>query len=173
MNDRIKLIGEINFSPINKTKKHNNQAPWKRVAMVMLDGDICEYYSWFIYKRFGLNVIKPLRRAHISFINDSLRDLTQNGLKTEEEANIIWENAKKKWDGKKIEVVLDLNIKTDGNHIWLNVPHDERGFLQSIRTEIGLGKPFFGMHMTIGTPHPFQKEHLEYIHESIKNGHIT
>jgi hypothetical protein len=40
-------------------------------------------------KRYNLILNKPLRGAHISFINDSMRDLTHNG-KTEEEALSLW-----------------------------------------------------------------------------------
>ena len=172
METRLKLVGVINFTPTNKTKKHHGQAPWKKIAMVMLDGDICEYYSWLIKKRYNIILNKPLRRAHISFINDSIRDLSKDGLLSESEVEVLWENTLKKWDGKEVEIILDVNPKTDGKHMWLNIPHDERGTLQSIRNELGLGKPYFGMHMTIGTPHPLYQDHLVYIHESIVNGFI-
>jgi len=41
----IKLSGKILFDPDDKTKKHKNQASWKKIDMIFLDGDICEYYS--------------------------------------------------------------------------------------------------------------------------------
>jgi hypothetical protein len=41
----IRLKGKILFNPENKTRKHGNQASWKKMAIVMLDGDICEYYT--------------------------------------------------------------------------------------------------------------------------------
>jgi hypothetical protein len=172
MDNRLTLIGKIRFEPEDKTKKHKNQASWKKMAMVFLDGDICEYYAWFIKRRYNLVLNKPLRGAHISFINDSMRDLTNNGEITEEEALKKWEEVKNRWDGKEIEIVLDLNPKSDYDHWWLNIPHDERELLQSIRTELGLGKPYWGMHMTIGIVHPKHIEYSKYIVNGIVNGFI-
>jgi hypothetical protein len=172
MNNRITLTGKINFEPEDKTKKHLNQASWKKIAMVLIDGDITDYYAWFIQKRYNLMLNKPLRGAHVSFINDSMRDLTQNGKISETEAINTWEEVKKKWNGKKINIVLDLNPKTDDRTWWLNVPHDERNGLQAIRSELGLGIPFFGMHMSIGYANEKNLEHSVYIHESIKKGFI-
>jgi hypothetical protein len=50
-----------------------------------------------LYKRYNLILNKPLR---LSFICDSMQDLTHNK-KTEEEALSLWESVGKKWDGKK------------------------------------------------------------------------
>lgn len=172
MNDRISLIGKIGFEPENKTNKHSNQASWKKIAMVFMDGDITEYYAWFVKKRYNLFLNKPLRGAHVSFINDSMRDLTQNGQKTIEEVEVLWETVKNKWDDKEVPIVLDLNVKTNDEHWWLNIPHDERQLLQSIRDELGLGKPFYGMHMSIGYANDKNIEHSKYIHDLIKKGFI-
>ena len=168
----ITLTGKIGFEPEDKTKKHKNQASWKKMAMVFLDGDICEYYAWFIKRRYNLMLNKPLRGAHISFINDSMRDLTQNGKIIEGEALNNWETVKNKWAGKEIEIVLDLNPKTDGRVWWLNIPHEERNSLQSIRNELGLGTPFFGMHMSVGYANEKNIDHSIYIHELIKKSFI-
>ena len=172
MNNRITLTGTISFQIEDKTKKHLNQASWKKIAMVLIDGDICEYYAWFIQRRYNLVLNKPLRGAHVSFINDSMRDLTQNGKMSEADAITKWEEVKKKWNGKKIDIVLDLDPKTDDRTWWLNIPHDEREGLQAIRSELGLGKPFFGMHMSIGYANEKNIEHSVYIHELIKKGFI-
>lgn len=173
MNNRITLTGTINFEPEDKTKKHLNQASWKKIAMVLMDGDVTEYYAWFIQKRYNLMLNKPLRGAHVSFINDSMRDLTQNGKITEAEALNTWEEVKKKWNGKKIDIVLDLEPKTDDRTWWLNIPHDEREGLQAIRSELGLDRPYFGMHMSVGYARPgIMEEHSKYIHDLIKNKFI-
>lgn len=140
--------------------------------MIFFSGDISEYYAWFIEKRYILPLNKPLRGAHISFINDSVRDLTLNGERSIEESERIWKEVKKKYDGKKIEVVLDLDPKTDDRTWWLNVPHDERGSIQAIRDELGLKKPYFGLHMTIGYANERNLDHSIYLHESIKKGYI-
>jgi hypothetical protein len=166
------LTGKIEFEPEDKTKKHINQASWKKIAMVMIDGEICEYYSWFIKRRYGLSLNKPLRGAHISFINDSMKDLTQNGEKSLEEAINAWETIKKKWDGKTIKIVVNLDPRTDGRTWWFNIPHDEREILHSIRAEVGLDKPFFGLHMSIGYANEKNVEQSTYIHDLIKKDFI-
>ena len=140
--------------------------------MVFFEGDVAEYYAWFIKKRYNLTLNKPLRGAHISFINDSMNDLSQNGLLSADEVEIKWEEVKKKWDGKKIEIVLDLDPRTNSEHWWLNIPHEERGQLQSIRDELGLDRPFFGMHMSLGYANDKNIHHSRYIHDLIKKGFI-
>ena len=171
--DRITLSGKIGFEPEDYTRKHKDQASWKKVAMVFIDGDICEYYAWFLKKRYNIVLNKPLRGPHISFINDSMYDLTQKGGISEEEALKSWEVCKKKWDGKEIQVVLDLNPKTDDRSWWLNIPQDERDLLHSIRAEIGLGRPHFGLHMSMGYANEKNIFHSTYIHDCIKKGLIT
>jgi hypothetical protein len=142
--------------------------------MVFIDGDICEYYAWFLKRRYNIVLNKPLRGAHISFINDSMRDLTQKGQISEESALELWETCKQKWDGKEIQIVLDLNPKTDDRSWWLNIPQDERELLHEIRAELGLGRPHFGLHMSMGYARPGLNEiHSKYIHDCIKKGFIT
>ena len=71
--NRINITGKIQFDVEDKTKKHKNQASWKKMAMIFIDGDITEYYSWFLERRYKLILNKPLRGGHISFINDSMQ----------------------------------------------------------------------------------------------------
>lgn len=173
MKDRITLSGKIGFEPENKTKKHNAQSSWKRMAMVHLDGDITEYYAWFIQKRYNLVLNKPLRGAHISFINDSIKDLSVNGTKTIEQIDATWNAVKAKWDKQIIPITLDLSPRTDDRTWWLNIPHEERELLHGIRAELGLGKPFWGLHMSIGYANEKNILHSIYIHDLIKKGFIT
>jgi hypothetical protein len=65
-----------------------------------------------------------------------------------------------------------LNPKTDGRTWWFNVPDEERELLQSIRTELGLGKPFFGMHMSLGYANEKNIEHSEYLFNMMTKGFI-
>ncbi len=157
--ETIELEGTIYFDPKDVTRKHKKQASWKRMAIVKFDENlgydsdgnpikgITEYYSWFIKKRFNIHLTKPLRGAHISFINDSSRD-----------TNGKWEEVKKKYHKTKVTIVLDVRPHAVGRskespsgHWWLIVPHSERNDLQAIRNELGLSRPRFGMHMTIGS----------------------
>lgn len=143
------------------------------MAMVHIDGDVTEYYSWFIKKRYNLELNKPLRGAHVSFINDTIKDLSCNNTKTMEEIDKTWNEVKAKWDRKIIPVTLDISPKTDDKHWWLTVPNEERGLLHGIRTELGLGRPYWGLHMTIGYANEKNIDHSIYIHELIKKGLIV
>ncbi len=143
------------------------------MAMILFDGDITQYYAWFLERRYNLVLNRPLRGAHISFINDSIRDLTLNGTRSLEESEEVWNRVKKKYHGKKIEVVLDLDPRTDDRTWWLNVPHDERDSIQAIRDELGLKKPYFGLHMSIGYANEQHMGHSIYLHESLKKGYIN
>ena len=69
-------------------------------------------------------------------------------------------------------MTLDLEPRTNDEHWWFIIPHDERELLHSIRAELGLSKPFFGLHMSIGIIHPKFIEHSTYIHDCIKKGFI-
>ena len=147
MENKITIKGIIKFDPPDKTNKHINQSSWKKVAMVFFEGELCEYYAWFIKKRYNINLHKPLRKAHVTFINDK-----------EVEMNGKWEEIKKKWNNQEIELVINLEAKTDSaedklkptHNWWLDVDRENRELLHSIRTELGLGRPYFGLHMTIG-----------------------
>ena len=156
--------GQIHFDPVNATKKHNTQSSWKRVAMIMLGGDITEYYSWFLYKRYNIILNKPLRGAHVTFINDSLNDMMK-GLQTENEdlVETLWNNTKEKWDNKIIDVTFNLDPYTNGKHWWIIVDHAYRQNIHDIRAELGLGRPYFGLHMSLGYANERNVEHSEYI----------
>jgi len=172
MSSTVSYVGKIVFEPENVTKKHQAQASWKKVAMVLFEGDLANYYSWFINKRFNLELNKPLRGAHISFINDSMNDLSNKGEKAEQEVELLWEKVKNKWEGKEIEITLNLKPFSDNKHWWLIVDHKYRDELHSIRAELGLGKPYFGLHMTIGLVNEKNIAHSEYINTLNEKGFI-
>lgn len=162
-NKYLKLTGKIVFDPVDVTRKHKKQASWKRMALIMFEGEICEYYAWLINKRYNLELNRPLRGAHISFINDSLRDIAK-GLNTSEAgAKKAWIEAKEKWDGKSIDVYLNPDVRSDGEHWWLNVPEEKRQEIHEIRKDIGLGRPFYGLHMSIGYANERNIEHSKYV----------
>ena len=175
MKNEITLKGKIVFDPADMTKKHGAQSSWKKTAMIFFSGDICEYYSWYIWKKYNLDLKRPLRGPHLSFIND--KGSAMNGK---------WEEVKKKWDGKMIDVVFVVDMRAQDEHWWINVPQHERGQIHDIRKELGLDRPFFGLHMTVGIAvnckpdveyHDnvggairMNLEHSQYIIESIKKG---
>ena len=75
MKTKVTYQGTIIFDPKNRTKKHEAQSSWKKLAMVDFGGDMCEYYAWLVKNRYGITLNSPLRGPHISFINDHIRDL--------------------------------------------------------------------------------------------------
>lgn len=163
MKNTIKISGKLIFDPKDATKKQKRQSEWKKVAMVMLEPEfqkkgLTEYYAWFVKKRFGLVLQKPLRGAHVTLIND--REANTNGK---------WEEVKKKWEGKTIDIVVHvdpfLGIKNrKGNYCdwWLTVPYEYRDEMHSIREELGLSpRPHFGFHLTIGTALNFYPKFTE------------
>lgn len=158
----ITIEGTIVFDPKDYTKKHAAQGKWKRIAMVDFNGDICQYYAWFIEKRYNLKLNMPLRKAHVTFINDRAKDM-----------NGRWEEVKKKYHGRKIHVTLDIVPKTDSDkdsstcHWWLAVPETCREDLHGIRRELGLGRPYWGLHLTIGYANEKNRAHSKYIHRNI------
>jgi len=170
--NKITYIGKIKFDPENVTKKHNEQASWKRVAMIVFEGDITEYYAWFIFKRYNLILNPPLRGGHITFINDSNKDLMAGG-RTIEEVDASWKLVNAKWNDKYIPVTLNVDVRTDGKHWWLNVHHDHRKMLHDIRAELGLSHPFWGFHMTVGYANERWIHHSQYIHELVKTNLIV
>jgi len=167
MKKTIKIKGKIKFDPEDKTKKHSKQGSWKKVAMILFDGDIAEYYAWFINKRYNIPLNRPLRGAHITFIND--RESDMNGK---------WNEVKESWDGKEIEVVLNIDPRTDSSddkskgHWWLNIPEENRRELHDLRAELGLGRPHWGLHMALGYANDKNIMHSKYIHRLIINGYI-
>ncbi|MEK6828771.1 MAG: hypothetical protein AABY15_01505 [Nanoarchaeota archaeon] len=176
MNNCIKISGTILFDPDNVTNKHERQGEWKKVAVVLIPGDIHLYYSWFIKKRYNLPLNPPLRGAHVTFINDRAKDM-----------NGKWDEVKKKWNGRQIDIILDVDPRSDGLNWWFNVPNECRDELHHMRKELGLDRPFFGLHMTLGTAvnsYPridgginaqramgMNEEHSMYILNLIKNGY--
>jgi len=168
MENTFKISGVIIFDPEEITSKQSRQGVWKKTAMVLLEPDlkknekgIADYYAWFVKKRYNLTLQKPMRDAHVTFINDRGSDM-----------NGDWEKVKKKWNGKKIDVVVHVDpfvgIKNrKGNYCdwWLTVPYEYRDEMQSIRKELDLDEnPYFGLHMTIGTAVNFNSRHREKHH---------
>ena len=161
MINTITYEGIIQFELPDVTKKHESQADWKRTAMVLFEGELCEYYSWFLKKRFDLQLNKPLRNSHLTFIND---DYFRDSTLPDEIKEIRWEEVKNKYNNTKISITLGLDYYTNDKHWWLIIPHNCREELHNIRKELGLNKPYFGLHMSIGLVNNKNLDHSAYIH---------
>ncbi|NBO23144.1 hypothetical protein EBU94_07405 [bacterium] len=149
----IKIKGRIDFFPEDVTKKHINQSSWKSVAIIKTDCDLDRYYSWFLKKRFNLELNKNLRGSHVTFINDKMprTDFEQIG---------------KIFNGKEIEFFIDITPKSNGVHWWLNVDCPEA---ENIREICGLERiPHFKFHFTLGYANEKFIDHSKYIYEQYK-----
>jgi hypothetical protein len=171
--DYIRVIGKIVFNPEDKTKKHNRQSTWKKIAMVMFEGDLAEYYAWYIKKRFNLPLNKPLRGAHISFINDDINKMMNNGKMTQSQVEAKWIQVKTKWNNKVISIDLNPSPRTNGEHWWLKPFPESCEILNDIRNELSLGNPYFSYHLSLGYANEKFIDHSNYIHNLIKQGLIS
>lgn len=154
----FKVKGKISFDPINVTKKHSKQAEWKKVAIVELKDDYYALYSWFLEKEHGVKLNKPLRGSHFTVINDIVSDE-------------IYLQAKEIFEGKEITMYIDpTNVRAnEKGHWWIKVYSDDA---QNIRNVIGLGKPYFGFHLTIGLATHDELEKSEIVRVTKTKGYI-
>ncbi len=145
------IQGKIIVEPDDITNKHRKQSEWKRMSIISFDDDLCDYYSWFIYKKYLLKLNKPIRGSHISLINDSVKDI-KFGLGIENDLIITeyWNKFKDECNDKIIDVYLSNEIRSNGKHWWLELlPESEEYFLY-LRNGLGLGEPFYGFHLSVG-----------------------
>lgn len=152
----ISITGKYLFDPESLTNKHQNQQEWKTTAFINFDkSELHLYYSWFIKKRFNLELNKPIRDTHISFISDKLtKDQYEKYLIIKEKYN-------------NIDIIIEYNqelIRTNGNHWWIKIESKE---LDNVRNIIGLDKIYFPYHITLGYVSDKNIQHSEYIHRQI------
>ena len=168
MKTTIEVSGRLIFDPKDVTKKHHRQAKWKKVAIVDIQGDWCNYYGWFFAKK-GLTLNPPLRGAHVTFINDSFKKITGE---TDYIKSLLWNKTKSLFQKKNVTFKIELSPKTDGKHWWFRVTPDSRGELQAIRDILGMGQPNWGFHMTIGYANERNITQSEYLKTLSFNGMI-
>lgn len=149
----IEVTGKMVFDPENVTRKHESQSEWKHFAMIMTGCDLPLYYAWFIKKRFGLSLNKPLRGSHVTFISDKM-------------CREVFEQGKSIFDGKTIKFYIDPEPRSNGEHWWLRVYCPE---IESVRESMGLSRePFFNLHFTIGHATAWRIQDSEYVLENCK-----
>lgn len=165
MNTTVDIYGRIIFDPKNMTRKHRKQSCWKKVAIVDISGEWCNYYGWFLAKR-GLTLNTPLRGAHVTFINDA--SIYING-DSQKEKYELWSKVKKVFHKKKVTFSVGLSPKTDGKHWWLRVTPDSCGELQAIRNILGMGQPNWEFHLTIGYANERNTIQSQYLKTLISN----
>lgn len=147
----LEIRGKIVFSPESKTAKHEKQAAWKHTAMVFFNGtDIANYYAWFLYKRYNISLVAPLRGAHVTFINDRVSNLD------------AYLQAKSLFDNKDISIFYDpKDLRYKSPHWFIKVQSEE---LKTIREVAGLSRePYYDLHLTIGYANDKTVAHSDYI----------
>lgn len=152
---KFKLSGKITFDPVDLTKKHVKQSAWKKTAVVLIDNkDFYKYYSWFVKKRYNLELQPPQRGLHFTIINDKV-------------PNEKYQQAKKLYNGTVVDFEYAVDPRSDGNHWWLGVRSEDA---ENIRIASGLEpKPFWGFHLTIGRADgELRLQHSNYILNLIK-----
>lgn len=144
--DNCKIIWDLE----NVTNKHVLQSSWKRTIIASVEGDLCDYYRWFIFKRFGTQLNPPLRGPHITIVNDRIEDFEEFDLKVNELSKRI----------STISIDLDLVVRYGPEHIWFRCLSPSS---MEIRELLGLGKPHMGFHVTIGSYRKNQLDQANWI----------
>jgi hypothetical protein len=156
------IKAKVVFDPKDLTKKHEKHSDWKKHVIAFIDDpDFCDYYTWFLKKRYNLFLVKPIRGVHFTVINDRLRDdVSATEAKYKEFKNL--------YNGKVIDIEYSLDVRTDGKHWWFRARSNDAMF---IRQAIGLeAKPYWGFHITVGRAEgrAYEVAHSKYIHGLIK-----
>jgi len=144
----LKISGKIVSSPIDVSKKHKKQSKWKSTAMVLFNDDFTDYYRWFMKKEFGLVLNQPLRRSHLTIVNDRTSDMKDG-------ADIMDIN------GIEVDIYYDpLNVRSNTEHWWINAESKD---VEDVRESLGLSRvPYFGLHLTYGYANNLNMEQSDF-----------
>jgi len=148
MNEWIKISGKLVFDLEDKTKKHESQASWKKTAAILFEDDLCEYYAWFLNRRYLIELNKPLRGSHFTVINDKYDNID------------LWNKVKKQYQNSILDVYYHTDLRSNIDHWWLKAFSPQAN---KIRVKLGMGKPFFNPHITIGLANIKNVEMSAYI----------
>ena len=150
------IRAKVVFDPRDLTKKHEQHSDWKKHVIAFIDEpDFCEYYMWFLKKRYNLYLVKPIRGVHFTIINDKVQDKAK------------YKESKRLYDGIIVDIDYSLDIRTDGKYWWFKAWSNDG---VAIRQSCGLGKGFWGSHITVGRAEgrEYEQAHSQYIHSLIK-----
>jgi hypothetical protein len=146
----IEIKCKIKYDPVPLTGKAETMfKEWWMIATV--EGELTEYYAWFVLKRTGIILQRPAWGAHISVIRGE-----------EPENKKLW----KKYQDSEVTMVYDPDVRTNGEHWWMRAHCPE---LLDIREELGLVRfGSFNLHLTLGRPLPRHKETSDYFLKNFK-----
>ncbi len=119
--------GVLKYFPLEGLE---NNTGW---LILQCDLDLSLYYCWFIQRRFGIKLQRPLHGSHITVVRGEV-------IKSFDKWNA--------YQGNIIQFHYSNIIGTNGKHWWLDVYSP---CLISIRQELGLEpQPKYDLHLTIG-----------------------
>ena len=125
----FRSVGKLIYSP----RSHlGDPSKW---LVMMVDDEICKYYSSLFYKEFPWNgkLNRPIFGAHISVIRGERLPNYE-----------LW----KLDDNKIVEFEYESGVRDNGEYYWLNV---KCNYLGDLREKYGLSRnPNFGLHLTVG-----------------------
>ncbi len=121
----FEIKGILEFNPANVSRKHAQQAAWKKVAMVRFgsEDETYRYYKWLLEQRFGLRVPDvdpfvwkgrlndPVRGTHVTAINEIVDDE-------------IYEQARKMFHGTEVRVTYDptlIRCNRKNDKMWWHI----------------------------------------------------
>jgi hypothetical protein len=148
MKNWIKISGRLIFDLEDKTKKHEKQASWKKTAMIVFEDDLCEYYAWFLKRRYLIDLNKPLRGSHFTVINDKYDNID------------LWNKVKGQYQDSLLNVYYHPDLRSNIEHWWLKAFSPQAN---KIRVELGMDRPYFNPHITIGLANEYNFEKSAYI----------
>lgn len=126
----VKLKGKLIYDPVRPDIKKIR--PESILILQPRFDDLDLLYQWFIRKRHGLTLQRPVWRAHVTVVNGKEK-ITHPEL---------W----KKYNNEFIEFEYSPHIEQHWK-FWVLPVRSER--LREIRAELGL-KPNYDLHITIG-----------------------
>ncbi len=155
----VRVTGRMVFDPRHVSRKHEKQASWKATAVLQLPGEDHLFYSWLVRRRYGLELNRPARGSHVTFVNDRSSSMRLGA----------WDWARNDLNGTEASVTLSTDLRTNGKHWWL--PVIESTELSAVRRWLGLAPvPFWPMHMTVGHANERNIEHSEHLHGMLRKG---
>lgn len=131
-----KCNGKFMFSPTRPGLKKLHRS-FDRAVILKLDNGVVEYYSWWLRRKYGIQVSLPAWGAHITVVSD--KDRVKDG--------IAFDTLKKRFEGKILSVSHDVYLKKKWQFWVLDViPTQE---MLQVRRDLGLNEDF-PFHITIG-----------------------
>jgi hypothetical protein len=128
--------GKFFFSPKREGLKKTHRS-FDRGIILKVDNGITDYYSWWLWRKYGIRVSKPAWGTHVTVVSDRdrVRDIA------------AFEQLKKELDSTYVKLHYNVNIEKHW-HFWV-LPVIPNHAISKIRNELGLRNDY-PFHITIG-----------------------